>query len=370
MNKKLVISGINFFEGGPLSIFNDCLSYINSSSFVKDCDVIALVHKVELFDRKKLNNIEFVEFPKSRSSYLYRLYYEYIYFYKYSKKIDVAFWLSLHDITPRLYKTKQAVYCHNAAPFGSLNLRTFFYHLRHFIFSLFYKYIYKINIKSNRYIIVQQSWLRDIFADKFDFDPKKIIVAIPQVATMPGERNEKPTKNKEVSFFFPTYPRPFKNIEIIGEAVTILNEHGIKNFKVYITVDGSENKYARRILKKYGALKNIDFIGLQNREKIYDLYEEIDCLIFPSKLESWGLPISEFKQYGKPMLVADLPYARETVGDYPKAKFFKIFSPNELATSMRRLISDENMNFEKVNPILYSAPFARNWEELFKILLD
>ena len=45
---------------------------------------------------------------------------------------------------------------------------------------------------------------------------------------------------------------------------------------------------------------------------MYEKYNKIDCLIFPSKLETWGLPISEFMAFDKPMLIADLPYAHET----------------------------------------------------------
>ena len=34
-----------------------------------------------------------------------------------------------------------------------------------------------------------------------------------------------------------------------------------------------------------------------------------DFLIFPSLLETWGLPISEFEQTNKKMILANLPYA-------------------------------------------------------------
>lgn len=77
--KCIVISGINIFEGGPLSIFKDCLTYISNSDISTDFIVIALVHKSVLFNQTDFSNIKFEEFPKSRTSYFYRLYYEYFF---------------------------------------------------------------------------------------------------------------------------------------------------------------------------------------------------------------------------------------------------------------------------------------------------
>ena len=48
------------------------------------------------------------------------------------------------------------------------------------------------------------------------------------------------------------------------------------------------------------------------------LYSKANALIFPSKLETWGLPISEAIDYKIPIMVAKLEYARETLGSYKK----------------------------------------------------
>lgn len=103
----IIISGINFFEGGPLSVFKDCLNFINNSSYQTEYKIIALVHKKSLFDQTVYSNIDFIEFPKSRKSYFYRLYYEYVYFKKFAKNNNVSFWLSLHDMTPSIGKYRR-----------------------------------------------------------------------------------------------------------------------------------------------------------------------------------------------------------------------------------------------------------------------
>ncbi len=123
-------------------------------------------------------------------------------------------------------------------------------------------------------------------------------------------------------FIFPTLPRIFKNIEVIGEAVRLLQERGISSFEVLVTLDGSENKYAQWLRSTYGHLPNLKFIGRQEQVPYFRALRRGRCLDLPVEAGNLGLPITEFKQTGKPVFVADLPYGHETTGDYEKAFFF------------------------------------------------
>jgi glycosyltransferase involved in cell wall biosynthesis len=204
----------------------------------------------------------------------------------------------------------------------------------------------------------------------FSLNNESLIVALPRIP----DKSQQPFAGKNAVqdkklFFFPTYPRPFKNIEVICEAVKKLNMAGIVNFAVIITIDGTENNYAREILRRYGNFENIEFIGTQKREEVFKLYEASDCLIFPSKLETWGLPISEFKMYNKTIFASELPYARETAGDYNRIVFFDPDNATELATLMQNLIK-EKIEYATTTATAYPQPFAENWEELFKLLLN
>ncbi len=370
-NKKVIIlSAINFFEGGPLSILRDCLAFLNSSQYVEDFKFVALVHKKELFVQEEFPNIEFVEFPKSRTSYWYRMYYEYFYFKKFARAYKAFFWLSLHDITPNVGAVPQAVYCHNPSPFNEINWSDIYIQPTQFFFRLFYKYLYQINIKRNKYVIVQQLWIKERFEEMFGLNSNKIIIAAPQTPQIPVAYLKLKEENNEKLkvFFFPTFPRPFKNIEVICEAVKLVLDNGNQNFKVIITIDGSENKYSKAIVEKYKLIDNIDFIGLISREAVYAQYAQSDCLIFPSKLETWGLPISEFKQFNKPMLVSDLPYAKETVGGYEFANFFDPNNPKQLSELVIAILENK-LIFDKTNSINYEQPYVKGWGELFATLL-
>jgi glycosyltransferase involved in cell wall biosynthesis len=369
IRKTFVISGINLFEGGPLSILIDFLNYLNESNFSKEYKIVVLVHKKELFNQAVYPNLFFFEFPKSRTSYLYRLYYEYFYFKTFAIKNNVFFWLSLHDITPNLGSIPQAVYCHNPSPFNNINIKDIYFQPPIFFFGLFYKFLYKINIKRNKYVIVQQKWIKDKFAEMYNLNREHIIVAPPQIPQIPQHYiNDSENGNGTKTFFFPTFPRPFKNIEVICEAVILLNQRKETNFKVIITVNGSENKYSKWIYDKYKDVENIGFIGLISREEVFNYYSKTDCLIFPSKLETWGLPITEFKQFNKHILIADLAYAKETISDYKSVNFFNPQNPYALADLMAAFINNISMN-DNTQKLIYEKPYCNSWNELVKLIL-
>lgn len=360
--KQFVISGINLFEGGPLSIYYDCLDAVNNLQLYKEFEIVAFVHKKSLF-KKYESNITLIELPKSRKSYLNRFYYEYVYFKRYSLKHDVSIWISLHDMTPRVRAEKLFTYCHNVSPFIKKDLKNIRYSITNVLFSYFYKYIYRLNIKKATGIIVQTQWMRDAFFRMYPVN--NVIVARPSIEIdyPPGEKE---SNNSQVtSFIYPAFPRYFKNFEIICEAAKELNA---EECKIFLTLDGSENAYANEIYNKYKDVKSIVWLGLRPREEIFKLYNSVDCLIFPSTMETWGLPISEFKLTGKDMIIIDLPYARETLGSYNKAMFFQNDNPHSLLKCMRSVINHSE-EYSQTSEQIVNHPVVNNWEELLKHLI-
>jgi glycosyltransferase involved in cell wall biosynthesis len=366
--KKIAISAINIFEAGPLSVLKDCLLSIENSNEFEDFEFIALVHNKNNFDLDSFKKISFFEFPKSRKSYFYRLYYEYFYFRKFVNLHKINFWFSLHDMSPNVGPIPQAVYCHNVSAFKKVEIYDLFIQPTIFLFTLFYSLIYRINIKKNKYVIVQQLWIKDEFHKRFGVKYDKIVIAKPKESKIVVNEIFTKTNLNSKLFVFPTFPRLFKNVEVIGEAVRLLMNEGVNGFSVSITIDGTENKYSHIICNRYGKLVPLDFIGLQSRDAVYELYKNSDCLIFPSKLESWGLPISEYMQFNKPIFVADLPYAKETIGGYTKVKYFNPSDSQALADYMKEFIISNKIQFDNSEKITFPKPYVENWEELLKLL--
>ena len=326
---------------------------------------MALVHKTSLVSAP---GVRLLEFPESKRSWLRRLYYEYVGFRPLSKRLAPQLWLSLHDMTPNVVAPRQAVYCHNSSPFHRLRLKEALFEPRFALFVLFYGLLYSINLKKNRFIVVQQDWIRREFRARYGV--RDVIVAHPDICAPPAPPLAgPPARGGRTVFFYPTIPRPHKNIEVIGLAVQRLRDAGLRNFEVRITIDGRENRYARHISSRFGALPELRLLGRQTRETVFAYYREADCLLFPSRLETWGLPITEFKPSGKPILVADCNYAAETVSGYANAAYFDPDDSRRLAELMRGVI-ENRFQPERRTAVPIESPYARDWAELFAILLN
>ena len=364
LKPRIVLSGVNFVEGGPLAIFVDAL-HVLAKGFLDRFDVIAIVHRAELFD---VPGISFVEFPKVKSSWLRRLYFEYLQTRSLSRDLAPYLWLSMHDVTPSTSASVRAVYCHNPAPFYEMPMGELFRDKTFTLFSFFYRFLYRINIGKNDFVIVQQEWLRKEFRKRYPI--RTVIVAHPSIP--PFATNDLPAKlaahKGRLLFFYPALARSFKNFELLFEAVCLLEHRRTSGFEVQVTIDGTENSYARSLRKRFGHLTNITWLGKQTRKRVEEIYMEADCLIFPSKLETWGMPISEWKRTGKPMLVADLPFAHETVGDYSEVSFLDTRDAPALALSMERIMQG-TAKFAGSQSVSIDAPFAVDWPQLFTILL-
>jgi glycosyltransferase involved in cell wall biosynthesis len=365
VKRRIVLSGVNFVEGGPLSVFKDALREL-ADHYAGRFEIVALVHRRNLFD---IRDVTYIEFPEVKSSWLRRLHFEYWRVRDLSRRLRPYLWLSMHDMTPNVTADVRAVYCHNPSPFYRLEWGEALTDWKFSLFTFFYRYLYAINLRQNDFIIVQQEWLRGEFRRRYR--TQNIVVAHPRIPSLviPPHDEDEQVKTRTVRFFYPTYPRSFKNVELLLQAARILEQGGIEGFEIWLTIDGGENRYAAKLRSEYGRLRSVSWLGIMPRDRILLLYAKADCLLFPSKLETWGMPISEFQQTGKPMLVIDLPYAHETVGAYPSVRFFPPGNPQALADEMKSFLHGR-LVFSQTSAPEIAAPFAADWTALFHILLN
>ncbi|MGL5920238.1 MAG: glycosyltransferase family 4 protein [Bacteroidales bacterium] len=371
--KTIVVSAVNLNVGGTLTILRECLAYLSSLSATKNYRIIALVHKKELADYP---NIEYIEITWAKKTWLNRLWCEYFTMYKISKRLaPVDLWLSLHDTTPYVQAKKQAVYCHNSFPFYKWVMRELLFTPKIILFALFTKWIYRINIYRNDYVIVQQNWFKEAFMHWFSLDKNQIIVSPPRMPSLNVPQQNRASQmrvnDKQYLFFYAALPNSHKNFEVLCHAAHILSERlNIGDFKVRITMKGDENGYARWLYKTWGDTPNLEFTGFLNKDQLNELYCSADALVFPSKIETWGLPVTEFSSQHKPMLLADLPYAHETASGCDLVCYFDPDNAEKLADLMQSLIRGELSEFKYIPAVSLSEPVAENWEDLFCYLLD
>ncbi|MCQ2181881.1 MAG: glycosyltransferase family 4 protein [Bacteroidales bacterium] len=348
VRRTVVVSAVNIRKGGTLTILRDCLRHLSGRS--GEYRIVALVHSRALCD---FPGIEYIEMPRCIRNWARRLWAEYVTMHRISREIagqdggrKVWLWLSLHDTTPRVEAEHQEVYCHTSFPFMKVKLRDFFMDPKIVLFTLFTKWAYRINIHKNDSIIVQQNWFADAMSEMLGVPRPKFRVIPPGAADIHVSSSKPCSQNDAPVFFYPSTPDCHKNFETLCRAAALLeSEMGEGRFKVIITVSGDENRYARFLYRRWGLVDSMDFHGFMSKEELFRTYSSADCLVFPSRIESWGLPISEFKAANRcsPMLLADLPYAHETAGT-DGGRVVRYFSPEDfrqLALLMRDVMERE-----------------------------
>ena len=131
-----------------------------------------------------------------------------------------------------------------------------------------------------------------------------------------------------------------KNHINLIEAWKILSKSGI-NLSLTLTIDEKLypviSNYIKSEINEHDL--NIKNVGNLNSDQISFIFEESDVLIYPSLMESLGLPLLEAKYFGLEILGSELDYIRDLV---EPSQTFDPRSPKSIARAVERCIGKEN----------------------------
>lgn len=140
-------------------------------------------------------------------------------------------------------------------------------------------------------------------------------------------------KNNTIKLFYPTNEEKYKNNAKLISAIRKYNKENEKKVTLYLTTEGKDEKYIKYLNKiPYGA--------------IYNIYKMSNALIFPSLVESLGLPILEAKQSNIDLILADLPYGREVGGE--KAIFFNPRDITDIVEKIKEYSEKRDIGVENI----------------------
>ena len=119
----------------------------------------------------------------------------------------------------------------------------------------------------------------------------------------------KPFEERPHEFVFISNPSPQKNYPTLFDAWEVLLNRGLKPV-LHVTVDDTAPAVTARmnaLIAKGADIRNHVYIDPR------DLYFNCQYLIFPSIMESFGLPLIEATDSGMKVLASDLPYVYDVV---------------------------------------------------------
>jgi len=129
----------------------------------------------------------------------------------------------------------------------------------------------------------------------------------------PGEykegKNDYPREKN--TFFYITSDTKYKNNVYLMRAWIDLYEEGYHDIRLFLTI---KEAYFRKLTKRFGEIPpNIVNLEFLPQEKVGKLYSEYEYMVFPSLVESFGLPLIEASQHSCKVIAADLPYVNEII---------------------------------------------------------
>lgn len=270
---------------------------------------------------EECDNITVLRFPEIKKGWGHRLWFEYIKAPQLVKKykIDEVF-STTNTVIPRT-NVKQVLYLHQSLPFIKYRFK-FWKDKQLWIYqNIISKFIIYAIHRANQ-IIVQTNWMKKAVASAANIDENKIIVQIPIIELSKIPQYIKTLHN--IVFFYPAGSYTYKNHLVIVKACQELQHEGLNNYSVIFTLRGDENSYSKE-LKNMALQYNlpINFTGVLPREKVLSLYSST-ILLFPSFVETLGLPLIEARNAHCPIIAADTIFGNEILSDYNDVHFFKI----------------------------------------------
>lgn len=162
------------------------------------------------------------------------------------------------------------------------------------------------------------------------------------------------TKNAKYDFVYVASGEPHKNHIHLIEAWTLLAKEEIRPSLCLTLDENSFTELCRQIEHKKKRFNlNIVNAGVLSKTEIQDLYRKSRALIYPSDMESLGLPLIEARCVGLPILASERDYVRDVID--PE----QTFDPNSF-TSIARAVKRFMGRAEQPLPLIDAKAFLDN----------
>lgn len=368
MSKKIIfVNATSATIGGSLTILNQFVDEVLSRAE----NTIRYYIFVPINSNFKSDSlIEFV--PVKAKRYLERIKWDISGIKKWAddNNIKPNLIISLQNTGAIFKKVPQIIYLHQPLPYAKESQWNVLKKDERKLW--FYKYLYKIwidlTIKKDHYIIIQTQWMKDALI-RNGYSENRIILSRPSIKEIKvGEVKEINKTNKKL-FFYPAANYKYKNHYLILEVLRDLKKENKKlanELKVVFTLDRKCTIYNKTI--EYGLQDVVENVGQISYEEVLSYYKSCDVLLFPSYIETFGLPLIEASKFGKKIIVSDCEYSRDVLNGYSRAEFLECRSLEAWYKSIKSELFKNNSLDEKVQEREVVNYKANGWNSMFKLI--
>jgi glycosyltransferase involved in cell wall biosynthesis len=209
--------------------------------------------------------------------------------------------------------------------------------------------------------------MKNALVDKFGIRSEDVQVIKPDIQLPSSDRSS--YEKNDTGLFEILYPATFlsyKNHAIIIDALSILKKKlDINNVRFQVTLDEASFRKLYQSAKLLGVEACLENIGYVPQQELYKRYSKSQLVVFPSYLETFGLPLAEAAAFGKRILCSDLPYSRDVLSGYDGAVFVTHDNKSDWADGLESII----LNYEE-KQFSYKRKIDSNWENLFQLISE
>lgn len=355
---KILINGLNLSIGGGKNILDNYIVKLFENELKNTYYVLTPNYQLyKNYSKEKLIVVDIKKIYKNNIFFIG------LYFFKFPRllnelKIDLIF--NFGDViiptkTPQIFFFDWA-YAVYAEPYIWLRMKAKDRLIRKTKVFLIDHYINKVKLT-----ICQTSNIAQRLRQKYDISDLKIIPT-PLGMSLPlqSDNNFNLPVGKKY-FLYPAGYATHKNFQIIFKLGRLIEEKGLP-FLIVLTID---EEIAVDFLEKVkeNNLCSIFNVGKLKSDEIALLYKLCDAMLFPSLLESYGLPYIEAMAFGKPILTSDLDFAHAICADV--AFYFDPFDPDSILNVMKRYDDDKIQLEEKIRRGKVIVETLPDWKEVF-----
>ncbi|MDR3645839.1 MAG: glycosyltransferase, partial [Clostridia bacterium] len=255
------------------------------------------------------DSIRILRFPGVKKSWLRKLQFDLFSGRRIIAALEPDVVLSMQNIITFGVKAPQALYLHQSLPFQRVKKFSLFKKDERIsaIYQRIVGKLYILSAKKADLVIVQTKWMRKAVCERAKLREDKVISILPVLSDLTGYKREGLWDSRK--FFYPTADNAYKNNGCIYAACDALKEKGVSGFSVKLTIAGTRKD------------ASIEYTRALPRTEVIHEYNA-STLIFPSFVETVGLPLVEARQMGTLVLASDCPFSREVLEGYENAYFF------------------------------------------------
>ena len=222
------------------------------------------------------------------------------------------------------------------------------------------------SVKRSDITFVQTNWLATSIRSLV---PKNKVVPIGHAQLVSSEQVPRDSQPAD-HFFYPASGASYKNHRTLHSALRRLSERGedMTN-KVSVTLT------TKQLIEAIGSSIESELawyrpLGWLTPEEVHDEYSK-SILVFPSLVESLGLPLYEARSLGRPVVAGNTAFGNEALGDYPAVQWFEPEDPDSLADAMFSCLETaEGRGIADWSEPEKQSPWAKMIDELKIVLRD